>query len=119
MGVRELRETLTHNGAWFMPIVEKYFANMTKGDAPPYPGYLRPSGIDECARMNLYTILGVNEGLPPDPQGMRFMCRGGIDHDTWYDIFKEAGIDVRGGHEHDTRLTHWDPNIKENLFFAA
>jgi len=110
MGVRDLRGNLVHNGAWFMPVIEQYFVKGTER-RPSLPGYVRPSGIDECARANLYQILAVNESPPPDSQGVRYMNRGTVDHDTWYHIFKDAGLDVKGGDEDDTRIKGFDPNI--------
>lgn len=110
MSIRDLRETLTHNGAWFVPIINNYF--LKKDDYVSRPGYLRPSSIDECARANLYQILAVDEYPDVELRNLKFMRRGTIDHDTWYFIFKEAGIDVRGGPEDNTFVTYRNPNIR-------
>jgi len=114
VAIRKLIEninTSNYNGdPWFIKAIERFFkteANKNERDG----GYFRPSGITQCARLNLYNYLNVAPFIPPDTASMRRMIRGTEHHRIWYDIFVAAGIDVSGGDNEKTLVSMKHPTI--------
>ena len=96
---------------WFVKKVNRLFTTNSKRSFRH--GYFRPSSIDECARANQYQFLGVDEYPDIDLRSLRRMRRGTVEHDVWYDLFVEAGLDVRGGYnEKEVFFEHRNPNIR-------
>lgn len=114
MAIRKLIDDINSKGSdappWFMRSIEKFFeseASKNERDG----GYFRPSGITQCARLNLYNYLNVAPFVPPDTSSMRRMMRGTEHHRIWYDIFVAAGLDVRGGDNEQTLVSMKKPTI--------
>jgi len=97
---------------FFVSAIERFFedqANMNGNRESG--GFFRPSGITQCARLNLYNYLNVAPFIPPDTASMRRMFRGTQHHRIWYDIFVDAKLKVRGGDNEKTLVQLEDPTI--------
>ena len=104
---------------WFMDELERYFGRIASENSRKDNGFFRPSGVSQCARLNLYHYLNVAPFVPPDIPSMKRMTRGTLHHDAWAKIFKDAKIKTIGGDNADTLVTMTNPTIAGHYDFIV
>lgn len=116
MAIRKLIDDINKGDVnkkpFFVSAIERFFEDQanTNGNRDS-GGFFRPSGITQCARLNLYNYLNVAPFVPPDVSSMKRMFRGTEHHRIWYDIFVGSGLKVRGGNNEKTFVQFDDPVI--------
>jgi len=97
---------------WFIKDLNSYFAKKAANNERANDfGFFSPSKITQCARLNMYVFLGVAPLPNPDLASIRRMMRGTAHHAIWYDIFRDAGLNVRGGDNKETTVSMENPTV--------
>jgi hypothetical protein len=102
-----------------MKMLDEYFKELASDNGRNEGGFFRPSGISQCARLNLYHYLNVAPFVPPDIRSMKLMTRGTLHHAAWAKIFKDAKIKTIGGDNVETLITMKNPTIAGHYDFVV